>query len=216
MPDATDPATQTLMVLLSEKRAQLVRFFAVRTSSSEEAEDVVQDMFLKLAGRQPGPVENPISYIFKLGTNIMLDRFRAKRRSAVRDDAYYQTRRTVPAGSEDETDEPSPELGGLWSPEVTAADCDGTRSPTEMPQGVRVAQAGRPQLWGDCPPAWFVKKQYREAHDHSPQTACDRRHVIVDQSCWSDFEAAAFSRHCAANGQRRRILRSEKAGIGLR
>ncbi|MBI1361191.1 MAG: sigma-70 family RNA polymerase sigma factor [Alphaproteobacteria bacterium] len=98
-----------LMTLYLAKRADLVRFFAARTSSPGEAEDIVQDIFLKLSSVDDTGIENGAAYLYRLGSNVMLDRARARRRATVRDDAYYRTHRTGQPVGEDEADLPSPE-----------------------------------------------------------------------------------------------------------
>ncbi len=98
-----------LMTLYLAKRSDLVRFFTARTSSPSEAEDIVQDIYLKLSGVDDAGIDNAAAYLYRLGSNVMLDRVRSRRRATVRDDAYYQTHRTGGPGSEDEADLPSPE-----------------------------------------------------------------------------------------------------------
>jgi RNA polymerase sigma-70 factor (ECF subfamily) len=88
----------------------LVRFFTSRTSSATEAEDIVQEIFLKISDIDDSAIEHPAAYLYRLGSNVMLDRVRARRRSVTRDDAFYQVHRAGPAGAEDQTDAPSPEM----------------------------------------------------------------------------------------------------------
>lgn len=105
----TNQQISALMRVYIAKRADLLRFFTLRTSSAEEAEDIVQDICLKLADIDEAGIENPSAYLYRLGTNLMLDRARARRRATARDNAFYQTHRTGPPGGEDEADGPSPE-----------------------------------------------------------------------------------------------------------
>ena len=104
-----NPPPSRLTALYLAKRADLVRFFASRTSSAEEAEDIVQEIFLKLAGVDDRGIENLGGYLYRLGSNVMLDRARTRRRSIVRDDAFHQANRAEPLGAEDVADLPSPE-----------------------------------------------------------------------------------------------------------
>src|SRR5690242_11679885 len=89
------------------KRAELVRFFTARVSSSTEAEDIVQEIYLKIANTSEQP-DNPGAYLYRLGSNVMVDRARARRRSMTRDDAYYRAFR-LETRDGDATDEPDPE-----------------------------------------------------------------------------------------------------------
>jgi RNA polymerase sigma-70 factor (ECF subfamily) len=91
-----------------EKRAQLVRFFTVRTRSAAEAEDIVQEIFLRIGGVDPASVVNPVAYLYKLGSNILLDRVRSERRALVREHAYADAHSEKTADGP-AADTPSPE-----------------------------------------------------------------------------------------------------------
>lgn len=91
------------------KRADLVRFFTVRTSSAAEAEDIVQDIFLKIAGLDESAIENPVAYLYRLGSNVMLDRVRARRRAEARDGAYFGAHADAAGTAEPAAPAPSPE-----------------------------------------------------------------------------------------------------------
>lgn len=91
-----------------EKRAQLLRFFTVRTQSEAEAEDIVQEIFLRIGNVDAAVVINPVAYLYKLGSNILLDRVRAQRRALAREDAYADAHSNLtPEGPAAEA--PSPE-----------------------------------------------------------------------------------------------------------
>lgn len=82
-----------LIAAYLEKRAALVRYFAVRTGSAEAAEDIVQDLYVKLSAMTPeaaAEVRSPAPFLYRLGTNLMLDRARQVKRSTARDDAWRQ------------------------------------------------------------------------------------------------------------------------------
>jgi RNA polymerase sigma factor (sigma-70 family) len=108
MPPA-EPTTTTLIQLYLSKRVELVRFFTVRTSSAAEAEDIVQEMWIKLAAIDDASIENAGGFLYRLGSNVMLDRARTRRRSSMRDDAYYEAFRNGPRGGDSEDDLPSAE-----------------------------------------------------------------------------------------------------------
>jgi RNA polymerase sigma-70 factor (ECF subfamily) len=105
---ADSEQTSSLARIYLEKRVNLVRFFTARTGSSAEAEDIVQDIYMKLATVDPTLIGNPAAFLYKLGTNIHLDRLRTQRRAQSRDGAYLNV---YAAGSADEptADSPSPE-----------------------------------------------------------------------------------------------------------
>jgi RNA polymerase sigma factor (sigma-70 family) len=80
-----------LLGVYLERRADLKRLFSQRLGSPDAAEDLLQEMYLKVAAiRAPVPVDNPMAYLFRLGSNLMLDRIKSERRAAVRDGAWRQ------------------------------------------------------------------------------------------------------------------------------
>jgi len=89
-----------------ERRENLVRFFAARTRSPAAAEDLAQDLYLKLATRdRTGSVESPTALLYRIATNLMLDRARSEARAGARDAAWRQTAHTE-VGGEDVVEEP--------------------------------------------------------------------------------------------------------------
>ena len=84
-----------LIAAYLRKRADLVRFFTLRTGSAATAEDLVQDLFLKIqASGPPVDLQSPEAYLYRIGSNLMLDRLKQQRRQSVRDDNWdRQTRR---------------------------------------------------------------------------------------------------------------------------
>jgi RNA polymerase sigma factor (sigma-70 family) len=89
------------MAAYLERRADLVRFFTLRLNSAAAAEDLVQDIYLRIAAADlRTAVENPVGYLYRLGSNLMLDRLRGERRSAARDAAWRESQRTMLDGEE--------------------------------------------------------------------------------------------------------------------
>jgi len=89
------------MAAYLERRADLVRFFTLRLNSAAAAEDLVQDIYLRIAAADPRTaVKNPVGYLYRLGSNLMLDRLRGERRSAARDAAWRESQRTMLDGEE--------------------------------------------------------------------------------------------------------------------
>lgn len=82
-------ARDELVAVYLAKRAALVRFFAARTGSMASAEDLAQELYVKISARtaQPRP-ENPTAWIYKTASNLTLDHARTARRSAARDTAW--------------------------------------------------------------------------------------------------------------------------------
>jgi RNA polymerase sigma-70 factor (ECF subfamily) len=80
-----------LLRLYLEKRASLVRFFAARLGSVAAAEDLVQELYLKLAALDPAAkVDNPSAFLYSAGHNLMLDRLRQDKRTGLRDGAWHE------------------------------------------------------------------------------------------------------------------------------
>jgi RNA polymerase sigma-70 factor (ECF subfamily) len=89
------------MAAYLERRPDLVRFFTLRLNSAAAAEDLVQDIYLRIAAADPRTaVENPVGYLYRLGSNLMLDRLRGERRSAARDALWRESQRTLLGGKE--------------------------------------------------------------------------------------------------------------------
>lgn len=116
MADAADSQQSLLIAAYLAQRQNLIRFFTLRTGSAIEAEDIVQDIYLKIADLNVDGIENAAGFLFRLGTNVMLDRVRSRRRSAARDGAYIQTSH-APGSVEPATDAPSPEAA--WQARAT-------------------------------------------------------------------------------------------------
>src|SRR5580698_7602574 len=93
--DLADDGRSPLIGLYLERRTDLVRFFTVRLRSSAAAEDLVQDIYVRLSGiATPSEIQNPVAYLYRLGSNLMLDRLRGERRTAHRDGAWLDTQTT--------------------------------------------------------------------------------------------------------------------------
>ena len=85
------PDDDPLLAAYFERRANLVRFLAARAGSMAAAEDLAQELYLKLAARDPaGEVGNPTAMLYRMALNLMLDRARGEARSAARDTAWRQ------------------------------------------------------------------------------------------------------------------------------
>ena len=101
--------TNDLVDAYLARRDDLVRFFAARLRSMAAAEDLVQDLYVRVASLGPGEaVENPSAYLYRLASNLMLDRLRSDRRSTTRDGAWLESQRTD-MGGQSIADEPSAE-----------------------------------------------------------------------------------------------------------
>jgi RNA polymerase sigma factor (sigma-70 family) len=105
--------TQTPIPLVAayfERRQALKRFFLARGRSDEEADDLVQDLYLKLLGVEHDEViREPGAYLYRIAANMMLDRMRQRRRAAARDGDWRLVHHVASAG-EDVADAPGADV----------------------------------------------------------------------------------------------------------
>lgn len=99
----------TLLTAYLAQRQMLVRLFTRRAGDAALAEDVIQDLYLKIAALDPHyAVDNPPAFLFRTASNLYLNRIRALSSGRSRDGAWHE------AGHERSGDdaiaaEPSPE-----------------------------------------------------------------------------------------------------------
>lgn len=80
--------TNLLRSLFMASRPALLRFLRARGASPEEAEDLIQDLYLKLDSQPIGDVAEPRAYLYRMADNLMLDRRRASQRRDRREEAW--------------------------------------------------------------------------------------------------------------------------------
>ena len=68
-----------------------MRLLVARLGSREEAEDVAQEMWLKIDQLAPKPVAQPAAYLFRMATNLASDRRISAARGGARDSAWRET-----------------------------------------------------------------------------------------------------------------------------
>src|SRR5207244_1060883 len=96
-----------LLKAFLEKRENLLLFLAARTRSMATAEDLVQDLYLKVAAIEPGAdVRAPVALLYKMAANVMVDHVRSDMRAGRRNAQWrMDTRATL--GSQDVVSEPA-------------------------------------------------------------------------------------------------------------
>lgn len=67
--------------VVAQYRAPLLRFFRRRVGPGEDADDLVQDVFSRLAGRDLADIANIQGYVFQVAANVLRDK---ARRASVR------------------------------------------------------------------------------------------------------------------------------------
>ena len=66
------------------KRDTLLRFLRSH-GAGEAAEDLLQELWLRLRVARPGPLAQPLAYLYRAANNLMLDRYRSERQAAIRE-----------------------------------------------------------------------------------------------------------------------------------
>lgn len=70
-------------------RPMLLRLLTARLGA-EEAEDALQDLWLKVEGGASGPIAEPSAYLYRMANNVALDRRRAAQRRIARDAGWAE------------------------------------------------------------------------------------------------------------------------------
>jgi RNA polymerase sigma factor (sigma-70 family) len=71
-----------------EHRPALLRYLSARRVPAEEAEDMLQDLFVKLESHPAGSVAEPRAYLYRMAENLLLDRRRSAKRRTGREEAW--------------------------------------------------------------------------------------------------------------------------------
>jgi RNA polymerase sigma-70 factor (ECF subfamily) len=104
-PAPADPAA-ALKAALLDNRPMLIRFLAARRVDRDDAEDLLQDLFLKLESRSVGPVLQSRAYLYRVLNNQLTDHRRSAARRARREGDWVASQG---GASPDLDDRPSPE-----------------------------------------------------------------------------------------------------------
>lgn len=107
MKDAS-PAPSPLATVYLERREHMRRFFLARLGGRGDVEDLVQELYLKVQSVTEDPIENPQAYLYRLASNLMLDRLRQARRAGARDTEWRRTNHAT-VGALDIADTPDAE-----------------------------------------------------------------------------------------------------------
>lgn len=104
-----DGEQNPLIATYLARRPQLLSYFRARLRSEAAAEDLVQDIYVRISDLDPAAIDNPAAYLYRLGSNLMLDRIRQQRR-AERREADWQDGQTERLGGEEVAQEPAPDM----------------------------------------------------------------------------------------------------------
>ncbi|WP_232475935.1 RNA polymerase sigma factor [Flavisphingomonas formosensis] len=92
-----EDSTQGLEALYRAHRADLLRFLAARTGDASEAEDILQELWIKLRQLPAGPVANGRAYLYRMAQNLVVDRLRERQRRMRRERVWSDDRTGHPA-----------------------------------------------------------------------------------------------------------------------
>jgi len=83
-----------LRAVFLERRTVIIRLLTARLGNADEAEEVAQDLWIKLERNPAGPVAEPAAYLFKMANNLATDRRVAGRRGQARDSHWVDLQPT--------------------------------------------------------------------------------------------------------------------------
>jgi RNA polymerase sigma factor (sigma-70 family) len=87
-----------LTSLFDLHREELLRFLRARCGNVAEAEDCLQELWLKSSGEAAGPIANGRAYLFRMANNLVLDIRRGQLRAMQRDQRWLEADSAGEAG----------------------------------------------------------------------------------------------------------------------
>lgn len=97
---ADPPAKSGLLDEFLARREKIERFLVARLGNSADAEDVLQEMFVRLTRAQiAGDVRDPAAYLFRMALNEARDYRRGLARSRVREEKWADAQYSMQDGS---------------------------------------------------------------------------------------------------------------------
>lgn len=79
-----------LSAIFLANRPALLRFLRAR-GAGDDAEDLAQDMWMKLEAKDLGPIADPLPYLYRMANNLMLDRYRSATRRDRREQDWAES-----------------------------------------------------------------------------------------------------------------------------
>lgn len=89
-----------LEAVFLENRTVLLRFMSAH-GAGDDAEDLLQELWLKIREARPGPVAQPLAYLYRAANNLMLDRYRSGRQSVTRERNWSEANAGAVPGQSD-------------------------------------------------------------------------------------------------------------------
>ena len=172
------PAAAGLEAAFLEQREKLLRFLRAR-GAGEAAEDLLQEVWLKIAEARSGPVAAPLPYIYTVANRLMIDRHRSRRQEVLREREWTDTVADTATGK---SDAPGADrtLAAIQMAALVAALLDGLEPPRVGQIFRRHRVDGVPQrqiaeefgvslstVEADLRKAYAALAQFRERHDEA-------------------------------------------------
>lgn len=79
-----DSETSGLLSIFEEQRDRLLRYLRAH-GAGEQAEDLLQEIWIRAGTRSDGPIASPVNYLFRMATNLLIDARRAEMQARRRD-----------------------------------------------------------------------------------------------------------------------------------
>lgn len=108
----------------------MLRFLTARVGDAAEAEDVLQELWIRLQSADAGPVANARAYLYRAAQNQALDRARSRQRRDRRDGEWV-AEHAGPGGAEPADTRPNAEAAMLAREEAAAL----ARAIEALPEG---------------------------------------------------------------------------------
>ncbi|MES2057339.1 MAG: RNA polymerase sigma factor [Pseudomonadota bacterium] len=114
------PKASGLAQIYGDLRPELFRFLVARVGDRIEAEDLLQELWVRVHAANAGPLSNGRAYLYRAAQNLVLDRARAERRRAQRDTEWAAGQRIDLGGGEPADARPNAETAMLAHEEAAA------------------------------------------------------------------------------------------------
>jgi len=88
-----------LEAVFLSSRTRLLAFLRAH-GAGDAAEDLLQELWIRISSAPSGPVAQPLSYLYRAANNLMLDRYRSQQQAAKRDQDWTDAATTVPGQSD--------------------------------------------------------------------------------------------------------------------
>lgn len=96
---SNDPKEGLRAIFLANR--ETLRRFLLARGAGDDADDLLQDLWLKISRAPSGPIASPMSYLYRAANTLMIDRFRSSRQSGIRDADWAESQSGAMQGVSD-------------------------------------------------------------------------------------------------------------------